>query len=166
MEEKKMTDEEILKSLECCTKSGRCTQCPYFIKGIDCVNEQSHEKDILDFIHRLQDENAKQKVEIEKLHTLTDMQEANVNTMFENNMGLRKEIERLTTRCEIAEGTKNRLTIFDRIEIHDKAVKDTAKEILCELLDINVKDEDYKMFFLDVCEKLEKFSQKYGVEVE
>lgn len=42
---------------------------------------------------------------------------------------------------------------------------DTAREILTELLDIKVKDEDYKIFFLDVCEKLEKFAQKYGVDL-
>lgn len=42
---------------------------------------------------------------------------------------------------------------------------DTAREILTELLDIGVKDEDYKMFFLDVCEKLEKFAQKYCVNL-
>lgn len=103
MEEKKLTDEEIVKSVECCTVLGCCTQCPYFIKGIDCVNDQSHKKDILDLIHRLQDENAKQKVEIEKLHTLTDMQEANVNTLFEHNMELRKEIERLTEERDMQE---------------------------------------------------------------
>lgn len=51
-------------------------------------------------------------------------------------------------------------------EIEKQAVKNTAKEILCELLDLEVKDEDYQIFFLDVCEKLEKFAQKYGVEVE
>ena len=103
-------------------------------------------KSLLDLIHRLQSENAKlktelrkeceeheeftkkAKAELEELHTLTDMHEANVRKMFENNMSLRKEIEQLTTRCEIAEGTKNRLTIFDRIEIHDKAVKEVAKK--------------------------------------
>lgn len=54
----------------------------------------------------------------------------------------------------------------------EKAIKkgyrkesDTAREILDELLDIEVKDEDYKMFFLDVCEKLEKFAKKYGVDL-
>lgn len=166
MEEKKLTDEEIVKSLECCAGLGRCTQCPYFIKGIDCVNEQSHEKDILDFVNSLQSENAEQKAEIEKLHTLTDLQEADVNKLFENNMGLRKEIERLTTRCEIAEGTKHRLTIFDRIEIHDKAVKKTAREIFDEL----VKDEhmfvdDYNKRWVAV-EKIKELAKQRGVEVE
>lgn len=49
------------------------------------------------------------------------------------NAELQKQVDELKERCEIAEGTKNRLTIFDRISIHDKAVKNTAKEIFAEL---------------------------------
>lgn len=61
-----LSDEEIVKSLECCTEPGRCTQCPYSIKGIDCVNEQRHVKDILAFIHSLQSENKTLKTELRK----------------------------------------------------------------------------------------------------
>ena len=49
-------------------------------------------------------------------------------------------------------------------QIKEQAVKDTAKEILDELLDIEAKD--YEVFFLCVCDKLEKLSEKFGVEIE
>lgn len=52
--EKKLTDEEIVKALECCTRGEGCEGCPYFENGIDCV--RISEKDTLDLIHRLQEE--------------------------------------------------------------------------------------------------------------
>lgn len=56
MEEKKLTDEEIVKALELCVKND-CEKCPYLIKGFDCVISKQAENDFLDLIHRLQDEN-------------------------------------------------------------------------------------------------------------
>lgn len=54
MKEKKLTDEEIVKALECCTVGGKCNECPYHIKKIYCVPNQKSEKDCLDLIRRLQ----------------------------------------------------------------------------------------------------------------
>lgn len=161
-----LSDEEIVKALDICTTAD---------DDMDCIDDcPMYEEDYcttkllkmaFDLIQRLRKESATQKAENEKLHTLTDMQEANVNTLFENNMGLRKEIERLTEENDhfFLQMTTLEGIMYAKIQ---QAVKDTAKEILCELLDIEVKDEDYEMFFLDVCDKLEKFAQKYGVEVE
>jgi hypothetical protein len=56
MEEKKLTDEEIVKALECCANDEMCRGCPYFIKKIDCGCRRS-EKDYLDLIHHLQSMN-------------------------------------------------------------------------------------------------------------
>lgn len=56
MEEKELTDEEIVKALELCVKND-CEKCPYLIKGFDCVISKQAENDFLDLIHRLQDEN-------------------------------------------------------------------------------------------------------------
>ena len=61
MNEKKLTDEEIVKALECCVKGETCTTCPYFIKGIDCVYHRRAEGNALDLIHRLQAENEELK---------------------------------------------------------------------------------------------------------
>lgn len=57
-----MTDNEIIKALECCgsEKGNLCTQCPKFKKlGYDC-NENDFFNDALDLINR-------QKAEIERL---------------------------------------------------------------------------------------------------
>ena len=57
MTDKKLTDEEIVKALECCVKAPFCsdkTDCPY--KGVeDCVKR--HTLDAIDLINRLQEEN-------------------------------------------------------------------------------------------------------------
>lgn len=57
MEEKKLTDEEVIKGLECCIK-GCCDKSCFGSEmgGIaDCINILT--KNALDLIHRLQDEN-------------------------------------------------------------------------------------------------------------
>lgn len=61
-----LSDEEIVKALECCVEGGRCGECPYHINKIDCVPYQRSEKDTLDLIHRLQSENATLKTELRK----------------------------------------------------------------------------------------------------
>lgn len=75
MEEKKLTDEEIVKALECCSKSWDCNNCK-------CDKENNNRficsenllKDCLNLIHRLKSENeklkkviAEQNSEIERL---------------------------------------------------------------------------------------------------
>ncbi len=47
-----------------------------------------------------------------------------------------------------------------------KVRKETAEKIINELLDVEVRDNDFKLFFEDICEKLEKFADKYGVEIK
>lgn len=59
MDEKKLTDEEIVKALLICGKDGNCRDCPYMINEIDCCNRC--ERDYLDLIQRLQDELSRQK---------------------------------------------------------------------------------------------------------
>ena len=106
MEEKKLTDEEIVKALECCVKGETCTTCPYFIKRIDCVYHRRAEDNALDFIRRLQyrcssaikasdewkekyekerKENAEQKAEIERLKA---------TGLLKENEQLKKDLQR------------------------------------------------------------------------
>ena len=64
MPDKKLTDSEIVKALECCVKAPFCgekTDCPY--KGIDdCVKK--HTLDALDLINGLQAENERLKAKV------------------------------------------------------------------------------------------------------
>ena len=57
-----MTDNEIIKALECCAKGGHCSGCcPYDDDDVDCNNCTSRlTSDALDLINR-------QKAEIERL---------------------------------------------------------------------------------------------------
>lgn len=66
MEEKKLTDEELIKALECCYNAPCCSnECPYFNKhGRNfCVEDKALYKDM----KRIVQEHAEQKTEIERL---------------------------------------------------------------------------------------------------
>lgn len=141
MEEKKLTDEEIVKALECMANSLSGTS-GYTVDIIPYA---------IDLIHRLQGENKQLKCDSYRMSWKAKFLEA------------KKEIERLTEELEIAKGTKNRLTISDRITIHDKAVKDTAKEILRTLIEKAYVNE---CIDLTVAEVKAWFREDYGVEVE
>ena len=66
MDEKKLTDEEIVKAVECCTELGNCGKCPYRLNKIDCVADHRHEKDIFDLIQRLQGEKAELQKQVKQ----------------------------------------------------------------------------------------------------
>lgn len=71
-------------------------------------------------------------------------------------------IAQLENELVIAQGTKNRLTIFDRIEIYDRVAKETAKRIFDDLGGIHIHPaldrlKDFEWFRL--------LAKKYGVEV-
>ncbi len=54
-----MTDNEIIKALECCGEEDKCKECPYYNKGnFKCLNYKFF-KDLLDLINR-------QKAEVRK----------------------------------------------------------------------------------------------------
>ena len=57
MTERKFTDEEVIKALECCTTSADCEECPYYAHPVCNV---ARSKDALDLINR-------QRAEIEGL---------------------------------------------------------------------------------------------------
>jgi hypothetical protein len=153
MEEKKMTDEEIVKALEMHVNSDG----KYSFEEWDRCKTVT-QSDILDLIHRLQSENAEQKAEIERLTKRLDVCSEQLYHSCIDKGELQKQVDELKERCEIAEGTKRRLTIFDRIEIHDKAVKDTAKEICLKIIKDLPKPMQEKW--------MEFFRNEYGVEVE
>lgn len=98
-----MTDNEIIKSLECCLGIGSCSGCPY-IEMDECAKQST--KDTIDLVYR-------QKAEIERLKEECSV---DVNkTLREFAERLRKEVDECWFYdLETLEGTISALAEFDR----------------------------------------------------
>lgn len=84
MEEKKLTDEEIVKALECLAGHKACDLCKYDDLAVQdgertCVNIVAEEA--IDIIHRLQNENARLTIENATLNTKLMDYEKGVKTI-------------------------------------------------------------------------------------
>lgn len=164
MEEKKLTDEEIIKALEF-KREGRNEV--VYIDGIE--RKIIKVTDILDFINRLQSEN-------DRLNDMKFTQEH--CDLYKENEWLKAEIKReLAEHEEFTKTAKSeieRLTAFKNEAIstslygvgrkdgEEFAVKETAKEILGVILAREFEKGDY----LTDDELHELFKERYGVEVE
>ena len=150
MEEKKLTNEEILKSLDYCANGGNCQ------KG-ECVfaNHKEYGKkhwclgyaceSALDLIHRLQAENERLTEENEYLdgcakQFLADYQKC--------------EIERAELENQVDELVKEKSMISQRI------VKDTAKEIIAFVEEKDKKAGKYSIYRT----LLQELKERYEVE--
>ena len=185
-EKKKLTDEEIVKALECMTgvQLRDCDNCP-FMDGNFC-DDFAIARNARDLIHRLQNDYsnlkeryvkvldlnekviAEQKAEIERLTEKRDkLFNANVDTQEElnkvrldrnrENTELQKQINELIEKSLLkCEYCPARRDLGLLLYQNEQAVKDTAKEILQI-----IKDE------YDYIGNLEKrIKERYGVEVE
>ena len=85
MSERKYTDEEIIKALECCWKTKGCLDCPY-IETDGCIIESV--RDTLKLINR-------QKADVDKLQEVNADLNESLRLAAEANKDLNAEIERL-----------------------------------------------------------------------
>lgn len=142
MEEKKLTDEEIVKALENCKNLKGCCFCTLWEE----VRKGNHCRDLaIDLIHRLQSEN-------ERLNDMKFTQEH--CDLYSENEALKQWLKRLNADLEYE---KN----WGKIQAK-QAEKDTAKEILGVILAKEFEKGDY----LTDDELHELFKERYGVEVE
>ena len=181
MEEKKLTDEMIVKALEMdclCVVYGDCESCPFFDK--DC---RILPKAIKDLIHRLQDENKRLSliagivnkgvaVEIVNMQETIDKQKAKIERLTEerdkakrDNTSLIYNISRVEKENDELRKQVEELKIYLASEkvCSKQAVKDTAKEILDKaiIIDKNTGDKGF------ICiEALTELCKSKGVEVE
>ena len=103
-----MTDNEIIKALECCTQQAGCSGCPFVISNEIC--SEALLQNTLDLINRLQDEKqalingqetlqntiVEQKAEIERLkHRKTELQIRNQELQHEKSEAIKEFAERL-----------------------------------------------------------------------
>lgn len=138
MEEKKLTDKEILKALDICTTE-KCEEMDYGDNLADCPlrNEKycvrKLTKNAIDLIHRLQDENTELQKQVDELEQLLLITKTN------------KSIEQKKTVKEYAEKLKLRLFEYaDNDVSYDEFCK---ANVVCDEID-------------DICK------EQYGVEVE
>ena len=112
-----MTDEQIIKALECCsyaTSNKDCEKCPYY-PDEECVKKQF--TDILDLINRLKAEN-------EKLETVERLADKTIATLTAENEKLQHE--NLNCKSEAIREFAERLNLtfgkaIDRIPKNSKA---------------------------------------------
>ena len=177
MEEKKLTDKEIVKVLGCCIKEEHkdCMHCGEYVSQFDCMRNAI--SNALDLIHR-------QKAEIERLTERKEFWENmhdKVVNQFENLEDKIEEYENalVMKQYRITELQKQVDELEDICldcpyklkfdEIEKQAVKDTAKEIYEEIdkSDILVVEtKEYGEIEVVPIERLKEIIKSKGVEVE
>lgn len=119
MTDKKFTDEEIIKALECCsTPCCECDECPLYCVGANCSSFELH-RYVLDLINR-------QKAEIERLKGWQDVLKAEKHSLI-----------KAEAHKEFAERLKKRKELFHYLEfseIEEYAVDATIDNLLKEMI--------------------------------
>lgn len=161
-----MKDEEIIKAFEYCTNTkGSCKTCCYsFIRnGELACNHKKRNKDILEIINRLKEENASLTVENEVLKR--DVQ--NLERTLEECRYELTEVKH-DYDMELAEHSEYIRGIDERVSIgHASVHKETAKEILGILLECSeMVETDGQEFPFIYTENIFSLAKKYGVEVK
>ena len=117
MTDKKLTDNEIKKALECCCNA-QCSKCKYYGTGnANCV--KTNMINSFDLINRLQAQN---KDLAETVHNLTIEKDA----LFDKAEELKAEIERLKTNLNVE--LENFATEYDN-KIKAEAIKEFAEKL-------------------------------------
>lgn len=121
-----MTDNEIIKALECCTDESyeNCNECPYSIDAERCERMKLLE-DILDLINhqKAEIERLKKEIQITK-DAYTMLQTKNEIIKFE---AIKEFAERLKRKIDVVYSIKN---LQDNIDNLAKEIVDNEKENL------------------------------------
>ena len=133
-----MTDNDIIKALECCINAEDCDACPYFVetdgerdcKGIDW-------KDVLDLINRQQAEIDNLKIELQAMRNAANGYKAEVER-------LQKEVKLLTENTIEAKYPNcvlvgNGVIFTKTLEEYDKLIGDISAEAVKEFADLAIK---------------------------
>jgi hypothetical protein len=124
MTDKKLTDNEIKKALECCTTNGAsCKNCPAFVK-VDRSNCKKYFRGALGYINRLQAQNERLCVEIDELIIAKDL-------LFDEAEALIKTAKS-EARKEFAERLKSEFEITHLYgkDIIDRRIDNLLKELV------------------------------------
>ena len=89
-----MTDNEIIKALECCTTKGaKCSDCPAF-KKVDRSDCKKYFRGAIDLITR-------QKAEIDRLKNENDILSKNADTAFQDGLNEAQDLYAEQVKAEI-----------------------------------------------------------------
>ena len=199
-EEKKLTDEEIVKALKCCTvdELTDCENCPLLRESCAIIRKYA-----LDLIHRLQNEVSQWKSKAEHIE---EVYNADREHFIKTTTEQKAEIERLTEENEYLDMVaKQALTDYQNTQVQvdelteklgkvlsgikadellvakgmEQTVKDTAKEILPEMLARakRLKEQfdsttygtnrEHLIATIEIeIEGIKNLAKRYGVEVE
>lgn len=140
-----MTDAEIIKALECCSRGSGdrqdwCTDCPLRGRIEDCETELPEKA--LDLINR-------QKAELDKKDTEIDILIRKKETLNDESSGLKAEIERLQkTIIDLNANLSEMINNFTRME--------SLYKIKCKVLEV-AKAEAIKEFAERVKQEIRKY---------
>ena len=103
-----MTDNEIIKALECCKTGDDCKGCPYYVNELYNCGEHFNE-DVLDLINR-------QKAEIDMWKSSAELWEGDAKALFISRENIKAEavkecIEKIKTRSSSCVATKDGIVI-------------------------------------------------------
>lgn len=149
---KKLTDNEIVKALECCTTNGAtCKECPAFVK-VDRSNCKKYFRGALDLINRLQ-------AEIEKW-------QGGYMTQKQEIANLEIELKAMRGAANSYKAENERLTKENAIlsQNADTAFQDglnEAQDLYAEQVKTEIKAEAYKEFAESAVERVDNAKQKY-----
>ena len=85
-----MTDKDVIKALECCSKSV-CRECPYNVKNATCIGKLQN--NALDLI-------IQQKAEIKRLKTENKILSKNADTAFQDGLNEAQDLYREQVKHE------------------------------------------------------------------
>ena len=183
-EEKKLTDEEIVKALECCTdeENVNCEDCPLVKEPCAIIRKYA-----LDLIQRLQSENEhlkcnsyttswkgnffEAKKEFERLTEENSFLSKECNQTTQVCVELQKQVDELKDRLrENLEHLKQGKELFEMSKaMVEQAVKDTAKEMvrLVEFHSVATVDENgIEQFSISALGLKEILHENFGVEYD
>ena len=130
MTDKKFTDEEIIKSLECCSNLRDCCECSYF-HDKPCIQLK------LDALNLINRQKAREQTITEQFNSLGQEYEA----LYRENVTQKEEIERLkepislTMNCDITEDVleflkkHKTINVYDNGAVRAEAVKEFAERL-------------------------------------
>lgn len=152
MSERKYTDEEIVKALECCNDNGGCDNCPFdgavYEDEPPCV-DKLHEA-ICDLINR-------QKAEIEKLHEVNADLNESLRLAAEANKDMKIELDAMR-------GAAKSLKIHYE-NARAEAIKEFAERLRKSYYDLPTASDEEGEYDYVCMEALDKFIDNLVAEM-